>query len=187
MSTYQKYANNKKKYNILCNLHEGGAKSNNINKINIKQFKKAFEYPFSFLKGGKNYLSGDQRYQIENFTLTMFNKNLKSENIDLNKINFPEDITEVYGYHEGKNDVDPWHFVGKIKYKQSYKYLYYIGEADNTGFDCQGSMKMYISKSLKRILKYAIEENTYHDLYKTMMVPSSSHNHNKQSRTKSEK
>ena len=163
------YQNNKSYYQKLKYIQKGGSITKKLNKVKMNDFKKAFDYPFSFIKGGENYHYSDERYLIENFTLTMFNKNLKSEKIDLNLINFPEDIMEVYGYQEGINDEKPWHFVGKIKYKNTHKYIYYIASADYTGFDCQGDMKMYISKSLKRILKYAIEEKTYHNLYFSIM------------------
>lgn len=103
----------------------------------MNEFKKAFTYPFSFIKGTENYYYSYDRYLIENFTLTMFNKNLKSEKIDLNALNYPQDIVEVYGYQEGINDEKEW----------------------------QGDMKIYISKSLKRKLNYAVEKNINQDLY----------------------
>ena len=118
----------------------------------MDKFWKAFEYPFEYINYNAEHYP---HYNIENFALTMFDKNLKSESIDLNKLKFPKDITEVYEYQEGVNDEKPWHFVGKIRYKDEHKYVYYKAFADYTGFDCQGNMKLYVSKSLKRILKYA--------------------------------
>jgi len=159
----------------------GGAKYNKskvLKKVNMEKFRKAFKEPFSYInhsrlskttrrkqKRDENDPFEDERYKLENFTLTMFDKNFKSENIDLNALNFPEDIVEVYDYQEGIDDEKPWHFIGKIKYKNTHKYIYYIADADYTGFDCQGYMKMYISKSLKRILYYAAEEGIHENYY----------------------
>lgn len=86
----------------------------------------------------------------------MFNEKLKSEKIDMNDVVFPQDIMKVYWYQEGINDEQPWYFIGKIKCNNKYKYIFYIGECDYTGFECQGIMKMYISKSFKKIINFAI-------------------------------
>lgn len=118
---------------------------------NMKNFYKAFQYPFNFVE-----CKGISDYHIENFTVIMFDDNLKHENIDIKYLNFPNDIIDVYWYEEGKNDVEPWQFIGKLKYKDSHCYVYYIANCDYTGFDCQGEMKMYISEHLSRILNNAI-------------------------------
>ena len=74
--------------------------------------------------------------------------NFKAEDIDLSLINFPKNIVKVYYYEKGINNKKPWQFIWKIKYEDTYKFIYYIGECDYTGFDCQCFMKLYISKSL---------------------------------------
>jgi hypothetical protein len=128
--------------------------------INMEKFYNAFNYPFGFINYGRS------DYNIENFTVAMFDNNLKSENIDIKSINFPNDIIDVYWYEKGKNDYKPWEFVGKLKYKDSYYYVYYIANCDYTGFDCQGDMKMYISEYLSRILNNAIPHNKLHNYEK---------------------
>lgn len=120
----------------------------------MEHFYNAFEYPFGFIN-----CRGISDYHTEDFTVTMFDNNLKSENIDIKSIIFPNDIIDVYWYEEGKNDEEPWQFIGKIKYKDSHCYVYFIANCDYTGFDCQGEMKMYISEYLSRILNNAVPSN----------------------------
>jgi len=121
--------------------------------MKLNKFFKAFKYPFSFIN--------DNTYKLINITFIMFNNNFKAEDIDLSLINFPKDIVKVYYYEKGINDKKPWQFIGKIKYEDTYKFIYYIGECDYTGFDCQGFMKLYISKSLNKILNYAVPTTGY--------------------------
>jgi len=116
----------------------------------MNEFYVAFNYPFRFINCAIN------DYRVENFTVMMFDDNLKSENIDVNSINLPKDIVDVYWYKKGKNDEEPWEFIGKIKCKDKEYYVYYIANCDYTGFDCQGDMKMYISEHLSRILTHAV-------------------------------
>ena len=141
------------------------------NKIDNKKFKKAFEYPFQFISISidnkklvynikkNNYKKSnyvDDRYRIKEIFKIMFNKKLKQEKIDVNKINFPQNIEKVYWYQEGENDISPWLMVGRITYEKTHKYVFYIADADYTGFECMGEMKLYISSSLNKILNYAI-------------------------------
>jgi len=132
------------------------------NKIDKKKFLNEFDEPFSYMKGGKRY---DPlflfRYDYNNICMTLFNKNMKSERIDMSNVEFPRDIEKVYWYEKGKNDVKPWRFIGKIKCDDKFKYVYYIGECDYTGFDCQGCMKLYVSKNLRKIMKMAVEKDIY--------------------------
>ena len=117
----------------------------------MEKFFNAFEYPFGFIN-----CKGISKYDMEDFSVIMFDNNLKSEDIDVKSIIFPNDIIDVYWYEEGKNDEEPWQFIGKIKYKESHCYVYYIADCDYTGFDCQGAMKLYISEYLSRILNNAV-------------------------------
>jgi hypothetical protein len=127
--------------------------SKNFDKFN--KFYKAFKYPISFLnKEDKNY---DERYQLKNIIIMVFNKNMKKEHINIKYFDFPKNILEVYWYEEGENNVRPWQFIGKVRYKNKFKYVYYIADSDYTGFDCVNSdMKLYVSKSLNRLLRKAI-------------------------------
>ena len=129
------------------------------NPVNLKKFHQAFKYPFSFMN--KEY---DERYSLQKISMTMFGTDMKAEKIDLNHVNFPDDIKEVYYYKKGKNEVSPWYFVGKISYKDASLYVYYEGQCDYTGFDCQGSMKLYISEHFDRIIWMAVPDKMRHNL-----------------------
>lgn len=155
---YSRYRENKINYIEILNTHNGGGNESNTT-MDLKKFYAAFDYPFSFLKGGKNYLEGD--YELETIACTMFDDDMMSETIDLNKLNFPQGIVEVYDYQEGIHDEKDWYFIGKVKYDDGYKYISYVAFADYTGFDCQGSMKLYISKSFDRIKHYAVVDRNY--------------------------
>jgi hypothetical protein len=128
------------------------------NKIDMNKFQKAFKYPFSFMKGGDNY-DPIYKYDYNQTCMTMFNNKMKSEKIDMSNVLFSRDIVNVFWYEEGENDVSPWYFIGKIKCNDKFKFIYYIGECDYTGFDCQGDMRIYISSSLQKIIDLAIEYN----------------------------
>jgi hypothetical protein len=117
----------------------------------IKKYKKAFKYPFSFILKNKF-----ENYDIRKITRIMFDTKLQNEKIDISKVNFPENINKVYWYQEGENDKFPWLMIAQIKYGKTYKYIYYVADCDYTGFDCQGNMVLYISKSLSKIIDYAV-------------------------------
>ena len=127
--------------------------------MDIKKFYKAFEYPFGFINYDKCY----KEFNIENFTLTLFDNKLKSERIDLTKINFPKDIKKVYWYDKGINDKKPWQVICKLRSNRHTFYVYYLAGCDYTGFDCQGYMKMYISKSFKKLLNLAIPSKLFNN------------------------
>ena len=68
-------------------------------------------------------------------------------------MNFGEEhIEEYFWIHPGENDEDAWHCLGRLKDqgKGSY-YFYYTASCDYTGFDCQGSMRMFVSKDKKKL------------------------------------
>lgn len=128
----------------------------NKKNINIKKFNKAFTYPLSFLNNKEDKYDN---YYYSNICLTMFCGDMKSEKINLSETILPKDIIEVYWYKEGDNcniDEIPWHFIEKIKCKNKEKYVYYTAWCDYTGFDCQGGIKMYVSKSLTKIINLGI-------------------------------
>lgn len=123
----------------------------------MEKFNKDFKQPFDFINVLPNY-------ELKNIISIMFNKKLKTEKLDINYINFPKNIVNVYWYDKGIYDEKPWQFIGRIKYKDSYRFVYIIADCDYTGFDCQGSMKLYISKSLKRIMTNAVPKKLFHFL-----------------------
>jgi len=59
-----------------------------------------------------------------------------------------DSIKEYYWIHGGTPDEDAWHCLGLLK---DGHYFYYTASCDYTGFDCQGSMRMFISKDKKKL------------------------------------
>jgi hypothetical protein len=135
------------------------------NIIVFEKFKDAFENPFFFLDNEKSECN---EYTYDKICLTLFNSKMKSEKIDMSETKIPRDILKVFWYKEGKNDEEPWYFIGKIKCKDKNKYVYYQAWCDYTGFDCQGGMKMYVSRSLTKILSMAIESDVLDILNKEL-------------------
>jgi hypothetical protein len=119
---------------------------------NINDFLLAFTEPFE-------YLNKTNEYSYKNICMTTFNKNMKADVIDTTNILFPRDIISVYWYREGENDEESWEFIGKIKYKNNFRYVYYSAWCDYTGFDCMGGMKLYFSKSMKKLFDLCISHD----------------------------
>jgi len=127
----------------------------------LDKFHKAFEYPFSFINKNNKYIDKKdeyvyEQYELKNIIKMMFNKNMKPEKMNINKFYFPKNRIEVYWFDEGIPDEKPWQFIGKVGYKNKNKFVYYVADSDYTGFDCKGHMKLYVSRSLKRLLRKAV-------------------------------
>ncbi len=77
---------------------------------------------------------------------------LKSDGYPSLKIN--EDmIEEVYFYHNGENDEEPWYILGKLT---NNMYFYMDASCDYTGFDCQGSIDFYFSTCVKSMILFGM-------------------------------
>ena len=111
-----------------------------------QKFLDAFEEPFIALK----------YYTLKDSYVPLPDENMKSEKIDLRKVKIPQNIVDIYWYIEGEHDEEDWEFLGKIKYGDSFKYIYFNAWCDYTGFDCQGGIKIYISGSKDKLEKYAV-------------------------------
>jgi hypothetical protein len=79
-----------------------------------------------------------------------------------NSIDFPSCITHYYWIHEGINDEVPWRALFRYEDKDgNYRYGFYIGECDYTGFDCRGSMNIYLSDSVEVLIEKAFTDEDY--------------------------
>ena len=77
-------------------------------------------------------------------------------------IDFPSCITNYYWIHEGINDEVPWRALFEYKNKDGdIGYGFYIGECDYTGFDCRGSMRLYISSKIEVLIEKAFSNEDY--------------------------
>lgn len=110
-----------------------------INNLNLK----ALEYPLSFIN--------DKYYSLESICTGL----IEEEPIEPG--DFPNNIVEYYWIHEGENDGmgddGTWHLLCKVMAEDLVEaYVYYTASCDYTGFDCQGSMRMYISQNASALL-----------------------------------
>jgi hypothetical protein len=85
------------------------------------------EYPFSFLRNGE--------YPRKTEPIP----GCPTEEIDV----FPDNIAEYYWISPGENDEKPWMCLCRLT---NGVYVFYMGECDYTGFDCQGNMKIYAAR-----------------------------------------
>jgi len=76
---------------------------------------------------------------------------------------FPECISHYYWIHQGINDEDAWRTLFQFydKNTNEYRYGFYIGECDYTGFDCQGSMNLYVSDHYEVLIQRALGDRDY--------------------------
>lgn len=104
------------------------------------------EYPFEFL---------DEKYE---FDLTP--KSIPGHtSADIG--DFPNNIEHYYWIHQGENDEEPWMTLCRLT---NGAYVFYKGECDYTGFDCQGSMEIYSSIDPAILITYAMSIRDY-DVY----------------------
>ncbi len=110
-----------------------------INESNDDLFK-YLQYPFSYINKEENYIISDICTGLIN-----------EEPINIG--DFPNNISEYYWVHEGENEEEDWHLLCKINTDDnSSAYIYYTASCDYTGFDCRGSMRIYISRNAKSLI-----------------------------------
>jgi hypothetical protein len=103
---------------------------------------KSLEYPFSFLRIGE--------YPRECHPMP----GQPLEDIGT----FPENIAHYYWIHKGENDEQPWLALCRLT---NDVYVYYRGECDYTGFDCQGDMQIYASCDPNILIQMAMTAADY--------------------------
>ena len=123
----------------------------------------AFSYPFSCIS------SGEEESWCESYDTDDFCKGLLGEEADdLSCGKFPDNIVEFYWLHEGHNDEDAWECLCKL---DNGNYAYYTAWCDYPGFDCQGGMKMIVSKDLKRLFYEGLTERSRATCLKEKRTP----------------
>jgi hypothetical protein len=109
---------------------------------NVEESISELEYPYSFLRNGEydctvNPIPGQPEEDVGAF---------------------PDNVAHYYWIHPGENDEEPWLTLCRLT---NDVYVFYMGECDYTGFDCQGHMKLYASKDPNILLKYAMTSEEY--------------------------
>ncbi len=102
-----------------------------------EEYVESLEYPFSFLRSGEyprdvSPIPGQAEEDIGDF---------------------PENIQEYLWIHPGENDEEPWMCLCRLK---NDVYVFYKGECDYTGFDCQGNMELYAHRDPNMLIQYAM-------------------------------
>ena len=69
---------------------------------------------------------------------------------------FPFNIYDVIWYQEGENRQKDWIMFCQLS---SGMYAYYSAWCDNSGFECQGGMCLYVSASRKILIEMAMTDD----------------------------
>ena len=84
---------------------------------------------------------------------------MREEKLDLRSLRFPKGLTRIYWYRGERTDglgERDYEFVGRIKHRKGFRCVYYHAWHDYTGFDCQGSMRLHLSRDLAKLLYYGV-------------------------------
>jgi len=127
--------------------------------------KNGFRYPFSFLDDFRGLLyhplpSSDMKQAIIHNVKSIVEQ-------------FPKNIDAIYYFEVGENDGSEWRLVGTLgeKYGGQYFFFYEAG-CDYTGFDCRGSMRLYLSDTFEELAKYAMTETTRQNVHRFQNIRS---------------
>lgn len=122
----------------------------------------ALEYPFSFICGSNDANGWCNVYKINDFAEGLVGE----EKCDAGK--FPDNIAEYYWVFEGHNDEEAWKLLCKL---DNGNYALYLAWCDYTGFDCQGGMKLIVSKSLDKLFYDGMTEQQRYQCLKDKKNP----------------
>jgi hypothetical protein len=71
---------------------------------------------------------------------------------------FPTNIQDYFWIQPGENEGQDWIACGTLT---NGAFFFYKGWCDYTGFDCQGGMDLYVSKSWANIVNHAMIQDDY--------------------------
>lgn len=124
----------------------------------------AFEYPFACIS-----CDDEEEGPYTSYDTADFCEGLLGEEKDgLSCGKFPNNIVEFYWLHEGHHDEDAWECLCKL---DNGNYAYYTAWCDYTGFDCQGGMKLIVSKDLKRLFYEGLTDRSRETCLKEKKTP----------------
>jgi hypothetical protein len=118
---------------------------------NTETYLESMEYPYSFLRNGEyerrvKPIPGQPEEDVGTF---------------------PDNVAHYYWIHEGENDEEPWMAFCRLT---NDVYVFYKGECDYTGFDCQGHMELYASRDPNILTMCGMNSEDY-DKYVKETVP----------------
>lgn len=111
----------------------------------VKPNLKALEFPFMFIND-----------MLKTFTVSEIVRGFPDEE-PCEVGDFPKNIAEYYWIHEGERDEETWHLLCRL---DNGLYAYYYASCDYSGFDCQGMMRLFVSKNALRIFEEAMSQTT---------------------------
>ncbi len=102
----------------------------------------SLEYPFSFLRNGeyRNECDSIPGQDVEDIGA------------------FPDNIAEYLWISPGANDECPWLCLCRL---DTGVHVYFRGECDYTGFDCQGDMKLYAHRDPNILIQMGMTAADY--------------------------
>lgn len=114
-----------------------------------EQCQSEMSYPYGYI--GDNW----SNYELADICRPILAET-EAEQADVG--DFPRNIQEHFFVRAGENDGDSWLAAGQLT---NGAYFFYEGGCDYTGFDCQGGMSLWVSKSWKNIVDHAMVEGIY--------------------------
>jgi hypothetical protein len=120
--------------------------------VSLEKWKSDMAEPFDFI--GVACPFRRVRYPLDEISKTVVGENA----IDISKLDFPENVTEVYYSWEGTKDEENWASVGKLVIDGRDHYFFFDAYCDYTGFDCRGGMTLYLSRSLDNLIERGLDD-----------------------------
>lgn len=119
------------------------------------------EYPFSYI--GRDEWGCD--YALADIVRPIM---VETEAEAADAGDFPKNIKDFFWVRGGERDGDSWLAAGQLT---NDNYFFYTGGCDYTGFDCQGGMNLWVSKSWKNIVDHAMTQWDYETYLRLDMPP----------------
>lgn len=116
---------------------------------NVSDLKSEMEYPLSNITHNEDPHS--DYYYIKDILKPIF---VEKPEDKADPEGFPKNIQQYFWIQPGENDGDAWHALGQLTNKA---FFYYTASCDYTGFDCQGDMRLWVSKSWDNIINHAMD------------------------------
>jgi len=120
-----------------------------------------FEYPFEYNNDLIEIHNLDQLDTIINLNDNNINENLNSTN-NIVKTDITNFINTIYFYQVGCNDQEAWIIIFK---SNNDLYGLYTASCDYTGFDCRGSIDLYLSTDLGKVISFGLNEEDRKNWY----------------------
>lgn len=120
----------------------------------------SFNYPFQTIRSG-DYPPTSFYRTIPTVSITMQSRR--------DHLDFPDNIDRVYGQHCGyqrwTGTNEEWLLLGRLN---TGRYFFYSAWCDNTGFDCQGGMSLYICHHYQTLIDNALTDRERERLFSTL-------------------